>query len=380
MKQRAFSRIGALGGVVLGAVLALRMARRQARRLDFRGKKVLITGGSRGLGFAAARRFLRNGAHVAICARDADQLARAEQALLAIAAHGAAPASGEDGPPRVLTLQADVADEAAAGRVVAEVLRVFGELDVLVNCAVEISVGPLDAMTTKDFEHAFQGIFFAVYQPMMAVLPHMVARGSGRIVNVTSVAGKAPIPHNSTYVAAKFATTGFSQTSASELRKHGVRVSTVLPPPLRNGAWMNAAYKGDAEEELSWFARALHSPLTSSDPELAAEAIVQAARYGDVELMVSPSSWLQSRLHAFWPELSVALLAGLERRLMPPTPPGARAQPLAWGEHILASSTNPRVRAAARKAQPDAARYLQPLAMDIDPATGLMKTDSNGGR
>ena len=195
----------------------------------------------------------------------------------------------------------------------------------------------------------------------MAVLPHMKARGFGRIVNVTSVAGKAPIPHAGAYVAGKFAATGFSAVCAAELRKYGILVSTVLPPPLRNGAWLNASYKGLADEELAWFARALQSPLTSADPERAAQAIVEAARWGDAERMVTPSSFLQARLHALWPNLSVALAGFLDGRL-PPAPPGAAALPAFSGEELVMRSTHPALRRITRSARRDAERYLQPVA------------------
>jgi len=184
-------------------------------------------------------------------------------------------------------------------------------------------------------------------------------------VNVTSVAGKSPIPHNAAYVAGKFATTGFSAVCAAELRKYGIRVSTVLPPPLRNGAWLNGTYKGVPDEELSWFASALQSPFTSADPERAAKAIVEAARYGDVERMVTPSSFLQARLHALWPSLSITLSALIEKHFMPQSPLGARALPALSGETIVSTSENLRVRRIARAAQRDAQKYLQPGAAKV---------------
>jgi len=348
-----------LASATLAGIWLARVALRRSRRIPLRGKKVLITGGSRGLGFAAARRFVRLGADVAICARDQSELDRASAALRDIAQSAA-----RDGgsAANVVALRADVTDQHAAAQLVQDVLARFGQIDVLVNCAVEIAVGPIEALNAADYQYAFRGIFFAVYQPLMAVLPHMKARGFGRIVNVTSVAGKAPIAHNAAYVAGKFATTGFSAVCAAEMRRYGIRVSTVLPPPLRNGAWLNGTYKGLSEEELSWFARTLQSPLTSADPERAAKAIVEAARFGDVERMVTPSSFLQARLHAAWPSLSIALVAFLDRHFMPRLPASARGMPATSGEEIVSTSENPRVRRIARAGQRDAERYLQPGA------------------
>jgi NAD(P)-dependent dehydrogenase (short-subunit alcohol dehydrogenase family) len=323
---------------------------------------VLITGGSRGLGFAAARCFLEEGADVAICARDQGELRRAELELRDVAERVG---RRMDAPPRIVTVSADVTDEHATARLVSEVIALFGRLDVLVNAAVEIAVGPLEALNAADFEQAFRGIFFTAYHPTMAVLPHMRAQRFGRIVNVASIAGKLPISHNASYTAGKFALTGFSLVSAVELRKYGIRVSTVLPPPLRNGAWMNAGYKGRADEELSWFAGALESPLLSADPARAARAIVKAARYGDVELMVTPISWVQSRLQSLWPSALVALQAWVDAHFMPATPPGARELAAQSGEEIVTTSTNPRVQELARRARGHAERHLQPVAAKI---------------
>jgi len=360
-----------LAGAALGvaAWVAARRLWRRRRRLDFRGKKVLITGGSRGLGFAVARRFLEEGAEIAICARSSDELERARAELRQLA-HELARRSRSEAA-RVVALRADVTDEQAVDWLVAETRASLGGLDVLVNCAGEIAVGPLEAMTAKDYFQAFNGIFLATYYPTMAVVPHLRAQRAGRIVNVTSVAGKLPIPHNGTYVVGKFATTGFSAVCRAELRKYGIQVSTVMPPPLRNGAWMNAGYKGDADEELAWFVRALSSPFVSIDPERAARAVVEAARYGDAESMVSPSSWLQARAYALFPGLTGTLLAAIERYGMPSTPLGARAVPVTFGAEILANSESPGVRRVARRGRAAGERYLQPVAAQLD-ADGKM--------
>lgn len=358
------SRIVAGTLLALAAPLVAGAVLRRRRRWDLRGRRVLITGGSRGLGFAAARLFVREGAEVAICARDSDELEKARAELRTIA-HEVALEQGEQAP-RVVAFRADVTDQAAVDWMVGEVQTLLGGLDVLVNCAVEIAVGPLEAMTGKDYEQAFRGIFLALYYPTMAVVPRLRAQRSGRIVNVTSVAGKLPIPHNASYVVGKYAATGFSAVCAAELRKYGIRVSTVMPPPLRNGAWMNAGYKGHVEEELAWFVRALSSPLVSIDPERAARAIVEAARYGDAETMVAPSSWLQSRAYALFPELTCAALAALEQYGMPATPLGARAAPVMPGAEILATTDNPRVHRAARRGKAAGVRYLQPVAAKLD--------------
>jgi NAD(P)-dependent dehydrogenase (short-subunit alcohol dehydrogenase family) len=352
-----------MAACALAGALVVRGILRRRRRLELVGARVLVTGGSRGLGFAAARQFVRAGAHVAICARDQEELARARARLVDEAARFE---GGEE--PRVVALRADVTDERAVEELIEQVISELDGIDVLVNCAVEIAVGPVEAMTRKDFEQAFSGIFLALYQPTQAVLPYMRAAGRGRIVNVTSLAGKMPVPHASTYVVGKYATTGFSTVCAIELRKYGIRVSTVMPPPVRNGAWMNAAYKGQAEQELSWFAQVLGLPVASIDPERAARAIVSAARFGDAEVMVGPISLGLGWFHALLPELSVSLAALAERYLLPATPHGSRAVPAQPAAEILRQSSAPGVRRAVRMGKEFGERYLQPVAATLNGA------------
>lgn len=359
MNQRSYRQALVTAGV-LGSLfwLGSRLARRR-RRLELAGSKVLITGGSRGLGFAAARRFIEAGADVAIAARDEPQL---DSAVHALRQHADALGLA----PTLVGLPADVSDAARAAWLIERARAELGGLDVLVNCAVEISVGPLEALTSADFEQAFRGIFMALYQPTMAAVPYFRAQRHGRIVNVTSIAGKLPIPHNAAYVVGKFATTGFSAVCAAELRKYGIRVSTVMPPPLRNGAWMNATYKGEAERELEWFVRALSSHAISIDPERAAKAIVNAARYGYAETMVAPSSWLQSRFYALLPEFTTALFAAMDAHRMPKPPLGARAAPPASGAELVATASDPAFRRLVRRSKPAAEQYLQPLAVLLE--------------
>ena len=117
-------------------------------------------------------------------------------------------------------------------------------------------------------------------------------------MNVTSIGGKVPTPHQAAYNAGKHAATGFSETLAVELAKEGVYVSTVTPPPLDDGAPLHVHFNGRAEEEFEWFARTLTSPRRATDADRAARAVVDAAEYGDGERTVSALSWLTQRAEA----------------------------------------------------------------------------------
>jgi len=208
-KQSAF----AVGGLILGASLVARQLRR-LRAIDLAGRIVLITGGSRGLGLLMAREVGRLGAHVVIAARDEAELLRAQRDLLA---HDI----------EVSTLVADVATEAQAQRMISNVLERHGRLDMLINNAGVIMVGPVDHMNVADFEEAMATHFWGPLHTMLAAIPHMRENGGGRIVNISSIGGKIGVPHLAPYCASKFALTGVSTALRTELARYDILVTTV---------------------------------------------------------------------------------------------------------------------------------------------------------
>lgn len=347
-----WAAIASAAAAALGAA-----AIKRSRRLDLVGAKVLVTGGTRGLGFATARDFVRRGADVAICARSSVELHRASLELETEAEKRALRLGLA--PSRVLTFVCDVTDPRAAEHMVDEVARAFGRIDVLVNCAAEIAIGPVETFHATDFQIAFHRIFFSLYHTTMAAFRHMRDQRFGRIVNVASIGGRVPQPHLGTYVAAKFAVTGFSDTLAIEARKYGIRVTTMTPPPLRNAAFLNVRVKGDGERELRWFAKSLTSRFLSIDVERAARAIVDAARDGRLEHSVSPLGWLPARLYGVAPSLMVSLMSLLDRAL-PRAPEGARGHLSLRAMDVVARSKDPTLQSAVEAAMPAAERYMQP--------------------
>jgi NAD(P)-dependent dehydrogenase (short-subunit alcohol dehydrogenase family) len=197
-----------------GAVALGRALYRRSKEYDFKGKCVLVTGGSRGLGLVLAREFADEGARVAICARDPRELERAQRDL---AARGA----------EVFAFPCDVTDRAQVAELIEVVTRRFGRIDVLVNNAGVIQVGPLEVMTLEDFEQAMNVHFWGPLYTTLAVLPQMRARRDGRIVNVSSIGGKVAVPHLVPYSASKFALAGLSDGLRAELAKDNVMVTTV---------------------------------------------------------------------------------------------------------------------------------------------------------
>src|SRR5690349_1046858 len=137
--------VGVAAGV--GAAVAAQALLREKDDDSLRGHVVLITGGSRGLGLSLAREFARRGCRIAICARDAEELAAAKQDL-------------ERRGAEVLTVECDVGDQAQVERMTSRVLQHYGRVDVLVNNAGEIQVGPAEAMTLADYERAMRVMFW----------------------------------------------------------------------------------------------------------------------------------------------------------------------------------------------------------------------------
>ena len=315
MLVRARDGRTALAAGGLAAALAGREVVARLRQADLRGQVALITGASRGLGFLLAREFGREGCRLAICARDADGLARAREAL---------EASGAE----VLAVPCDVADQAQVEHLVAETTRRLGGVDVLVNNAGIIQVGPVQRMTRQDFEDALAAMFWGVVYPTLAVLPQMRQRRRGRIVNITSIGGKVNVPHLVPYGCAKFAAVGFSEGLRAELARDGIQVTTIAPGLMRTGSHLNAWFKGGDAREFALFAPLASLPLVSMDAERAARQIVRAAKRGEAERVLSQPATLLARFHGLFPGTTADLL-GLVGRALPAAEPAAPGQPAA---------------------------------------------------
>ncbi|GCE20701.1 ketoacyl reductase [Dictyobacter kobayashii] len=279
------------------------MLQRQ-QKIDIQGKVVLITGGSRGFGLAMAEEFAREGARLVLCARDEEELLRAQSQIKQLGAE-------------VITFPCDVAQPAEVEQVIAQATAHFGAVDVLVNNAGIISAGPWQTLTRADFEQSMNIMFWGTYNMTMAVVPQMRARKSGRIVNITSIGGKVSVPHLLAYSSAKFATAGFSEGMRAELAKDGVCVTTVVPGLMRTGSQVNTTMKGESHRiEYSLFTLLDTLPLFSISAQRAAQYVVQATKKGSAEIIITLPAQLLARLNGAFPEL-VAPLMSLSTRFLP---------------------------------------------------------------
>ena len=286
----------------LGAGIVGLEALRRSREVELTGQVALVTGGSRGLGLELARELLRRGCRVAICARDQDELDRARGDL------------AQDGAD-VVVVRCDVADRFDVERMVRDLSRCLGEIDLLVNNAGVIVVGPVQSMTHEDFERALAIDFWGVVNPTLAVLPSMRARGSGRIVNITSIGGRISTPHLLPYNAAKFAAVGLSEGLRAELAAEGITVTTVVPGEMRTGSHLHAEFSGHQEAEYRWFALGASSPM-AVPADRAARSIVRAVRRGKADHTFPLSAVVLTRLHGLFPGAAANVL-GAVNRLMP---------------------------------------------------------------
>lgn len=291
---------------------------RRSRRKEFVGRTVLVTGGSRGLGLVLARQLAELGARVAICARDREELQRAEQDLKYYGS-------------RVLALECDVTDQRDVQRAVQTVENRWGPIEVLINNAGVIQVGPAEAMTLDDYDQAMRVHYWGPLHAMLAVLPQMRRQGHGRIVNVASIGGLISVPHLLPYSASKFALVGLSQGMRAELLAEGIYVTTVCPGLMRTGSHLHAQFKGQREAEYAWFAPSASAPLLAMSAERAARQILRACQHGQAHLVLSLPAKLAALLEGVAPGLTADGLS-LAERLLPE--PAERDQGLAKGHHV----------------------------------------------
>ena len=336
--------LAALGAGAYAAYRALKP------RYDFRGKHVVVTGGSRGLGLVLARAFADAGARLSICSRDADELDRAETELRE---------RGGD----VFAAECDVTDRLRVREFVGVATLRHGPVDVLVNNAGVIRVGPMEEMREEDFEQSLQTHFWAALHTTLAVLPGMKARGEGRIVNIASFGGKVAVPHLLPYCTGKFALVGYSDGLRAEVAKDGIVVTTVCPGLMRTGSHLNAEFKGRHAEEYAWFAFGNGLPLLSMSAESAARQILAACARGDGEAVLGLPAKLAVAAQAIAPNLTADVMALVNRHVLPK--PGGIGTAVARGSmsrgKLPAAATTLTDRAAALNNELHAAALPPPL-------------------
>jgi 3-oxoacyl-[acyl-carrier protein] reductase len=180
------------------------------------GKVALVTGGSRGIGFAVARRLGKMGARVAICGRD-------------LAALDAAASSLRGEGIRVLAVPADVSRADQVSRLVQQTQQELGAVDILVNNAGTGAFGPFHQFGEADWDRVIDTNLKSAFLASRAVAPEMIRRQTGHIINISSLAGKNTFANGAIYCASKWGLMGLTGSMAEDLRAYGIRVSAICP-------------------------------------------------------------------------------------------------------------------------------------------------------
>ncbi|HET8818501.1 MAG TPA: SDR family oxidoreductase [Xanthomonadaceae bacterium] len=225
---------------------------------------ILVTGGSKGIGLAIARRFLSEGFATVVCARNEDAL----QAASADA-------------PGLQALRCDLTVPAEVTRLARRVEALVGVPDVLVNNAGAFEPGQLHAEDESTLERMLATNLFSAYRITRALLPGMMARGSGTIINLCSTASIVAYPDGGSYSIAKHALHGFSRTLREEMKPHGIRVVSLLPGATLTASWEGVDLSPDRlmpVEDVAEMAWAAHR----MSPRTVVEEILMRPFLGDI--------------------------------------------------------------------------------------------------
>jgi short-subunit dehydrogenase len=257
---------------------------------DFRNKTVIITGGSEGVGAAAARSFAAAGANLVLVARGLQKLEEARAAL---------------GPQAAVEIVAmDVADHEACVRMFAAAERRFGNVHVLVNNAGYHQRGLAENVDAAALGRMIDVNLKAPIILSRLAIPYLQKAGGGAIINVASLAGRTPVPGAATYSASKFGLRAFSMALGDELAGSGIKVATVSPGPIDTGFIMSNI---DAVADITF-----SQPLSSAQE--VAEAIMELAVNDKRERSMPPSSGVLTTASYLFPGLGRLLRPLLVRK------------------------------------------------------------------
>lgn len=301
MKTRNKLALGLLAGA--GALWGTRYALRQLRWMELRDRVVVVTGADSGLGLLLCRQLATHGSILVMAARSGDELERAANEVR------------QAGAREVLAVPTDVTDETQARNLIDTAVKRFGRIDVLINNAGLMLVGPEPTLTTEDFRSLMDTNFWGAVYTSRAALTHMRAARSGRIANVSSIGGRAIVPHMLPYVASKFALTGFTKALRVEAAQDNVLVTGIYPTTIRTGGHRHAWIKGDRESEYGWFALSDTIPGLSISAERAASAAIRGIQGGDPEVLVGLPTRLAIVLEGLFPDWASEVTSLIERAM-----------------------------------------------------------------
>ena len=251
--------------------------------MDPRGKVVVVTGASMGIGEALAKAFVREDCKVVLSSRDP---ARLEAARARVGA-----------PDRTVAIACDVRNREEIDSLLGLTLHNFGRVDIWINNAGHGLLDSLTSMDMKACREMFDTNLFGAIECMQAVIPVIKRQGEGMIINVSSVAGHIPLPYSAAYCATKFAMNAIGKAARMELRASGVHVMTVCPGTIATSFQANAV-KGTERLRIGGADR---SPGISADR--VAAAVVNACRPEKREVIVPWQHHISVKFYQLFPWL-----------------------------------------------------------------------------
>lgn len=240
----------------------------------------LITGSSEGIGKATALLLARKGYDLILTARHSDQLEATAREVRSL---------GQE----VLPVVTDMKDPEQVGTLVEKTLGHYGHLDVLVNNAGIYLSGPVEAFSLEDWHQAIDLNLWGYIYTIQALLPHFLQRGTGTIVNVSSIGGKVAVPYLAPYCTTKFAIAGLTESLHSELSPKGIHVAGIYPNLIKSNFMQRAIFRGkDAQDQQArqeQLEQVLKVPVVEK-PEDVAQAIWEAIAHKKAEVVVGSAN------------------------------------------------------------------------------------------
>jgi 3-dehydrosphinganine reductase len=248
---------------------------------DFKEKVVLVTGGSSGIGLATARLLARQGAHVWLIARGEERLSEALRTV---------ENDRQDANQRCGTIAADVSNEKEVNSAISKVIKNVGLPDLVINSAGVARPGYVQDIGMDIFHWMMDTNYFGTVHVIKALLPGMIKRSSGYIVNISSMAGFLGVFGYTAYGASKYAVRGFSDVLRAEMKPHGIGVSIVYPPDTNTA---QLAYESQFKPMES---KALTGSAGMMTAEAVADAIIKGIMHGHYVILPGMESKLFYRL------------------------------------------------------------------------------------
>ncbi|MGD1856103.1 MAG: SDR family NAD(P)-dependent oxidoreductase [Leptolyngbyaceae cyanobacterium] len=254
---------------------------------------VLITGASQGAGKATALHFARNGWNVTLAARHLERLETVAQEI-------------RDLGQQALALATDVGQATQVDRLVQTSLDTYGHVDALINNAGICLTGPAVNTSLEDWRQILDTNLWGCIHTIQALLPAMLSRGSGTIINVGSFGGKMPLPQMTAYCTSKYALTGLTETLRLELTSQGIHVGIVHPGVINSDFLERAMFRGQTDQAASERQQQMGQMLNSSwvsQPEDIARAVWKAVQQQQAETVVGPAM-VATECHRLFPQLT----------------------------------------------------------------------------